>query len=178
MPNYIRCRVEKESHYVEPSLLATMVLRILDDERHSYAVENGIRLLVDVAGTRTNKAAWINSFGFSPTSSDAVEFVLSQATPPAALRNMLSRLVISRSPIQRIGVGHLLVGSDGVPDANGVARMAALQKAVSCLPRMRDDLIAREDGWKYVGVLGKGMMFWRDAQMVSLVQCGATGWIQ
>ncbi len=178
MQNYIRCRVQDQSHYVEASLLAAMVLRILDDDRHGYPVENSIRFLVDVAGTRETKAAWINVFGYSPVSADAVEFVLSQANPPATLKAMLSRLILSRPPIHRIGVGHLLVGGDGIPDANGRKRMDALKQVFGCLPRMRDDLINREDGWKYVGDLGKGMMFWRDAQMVSLVQCGATGWIQ
>ena len=176
--SYIRCRIENESHYVEASLLASLILRILDDPRHGYAVENGIRILTDIGSTRENRAAWINAFGFSPTSADAVEFVFSQASPPAALRNMLSRLVLSRPPIQRIGIGHLLVGFQGVPDANALARMVALQTAIGCLPKMRDDLIRRDDGWKYVGQLGKGMMFWRDAQMVSLVPFGVTGWIQ
>lgn len=178
MPNYIRCRIEKESHHVEAILLASLVLRILDDERHAYAVENGIRILTDIGSTREGRAAWINSFVFSPLTASAVEFVFSQANPPADLKAMLSRLVLSRPPIQRIGVGHLLVGSDGVPDANGIARMAALQTAISRLPRMRDDLMNREDGWKYVSPLGRSMMVWRDVEMVRLVPYGPAGWIQ
>jgi hypothetical protein len=178
LTNYIRCRIEDQSHYVEATLLASLVLRTLDDQLHAYAVENVIRILIDVGRVRENRAAWINAFGFSPTSADAVEFVLSQASPPADLKGMLSRLVLSRPPIHRIGVGHLLVGSDGVPDANGLKRMAALQHVVSCLPRMRDDLISREDGWKYVSPLGRSMMFWRDVEMVSLVPFGSAGWIQ
>ena len=178
MPNYIRCRVENQSHYVEASLLASLVLRALDDQLHTYAVENSIRILTDIGSVREDRAAWINSFGYSPTTAEAVEFVFSQANPPAALKTMLSRLVLSRPPIQRIVVGHLLVGSEGIPDANGMKRMAALQRVIGCLPRMRDDLIAREDGWKYVGDLGKSMFFWRDAAMVSLVHCDVAGWIQ
>jgi hypothetical protein len=146
LTNYIRCRISHESHYVEASLLASLILRILDDPRHGFAVENGIRILTDIGSTRENRTAWINVFGFSPLSADAVEFVLSQANPPAAFKTTLSRLVLSRPPIQRIGVGHLLVGSDGVPDKNAVARMAALQTAIGCLPKMRDDLINRDDG--------------------------------
>jgi hypothetical protein len=158
--------------------LTSLVLRALDDQLHAYAVENSIRFLIDVGSVRETRAAWINAFGFSPTSADAVEFVFSQANPPATLKAMLSRLVLSRPPIHRIGVGHLLVGGDGVPDANGRKRMAALQQVIGCLPRMRDDLINREDGWKYVGDLGKSMFFWRDVEMVSLVHCDAAGWIQ
>jgi len=177
LQNYIRCRVQDQSHYVEASLLASLVLRALDDPLHAYAVENSIRFLIDIGSVRETKTAWINSFGSSPTSADAVEYVFSQANPPAALRAMLSRLVLSRPPIHRIGVGHLLVGGDGIPDANGRKRMDALQQVIGCLPKMRDDLIQREDGWKYVGDLGKSMFFWRDVEMVSLVPCGA-GWIQ